>query len=126
MKVQIECVRQSKLMSDALPSYKYLYDLKDKIPKELYAYQLRKLLKYNTANVPVDFRLKMLDGIDRNDIMYQAELAAIQAFGESITIYRGAPATEEIPGLSWSRIRSIAEQSDFYRGRLFIAEIPTS
>ena len=71
-------------------------------------------------------RLKMLEDVDRNDIMFQEELEAIQGFGESITVFRGTSKDEELPGLSWSLKRHIAESSDFYRGRLFKATIPTS
>ena len=121
-----ECIRQSKTPTDALPSYKYLYDLRSDIPKELYAYYLRKLLQFNTANVSVELRLQMFQGVDRNDIMYQEELDAIGSFGQSVVVYRGTSKEEAEPGLSWSLRRDVAESSDFYRGRLFIAKIPTS
>ncbi len=121
-----DCIRQSGNPHDALPSYEYLYKFKGKIPKELYAYYLRRLLQFNTANVSVEMRLKMLEDVDRNDIMFQEELEAIQGFGESITVFRGTSKDEELPGLSWSLKRHIAESSDFYRGRLFKATIPTS
>ena len=121
-----DCVIQSKSLTDAMPSYEYLYALKNNIPKELYAFFLRKLLKYNTANVPVDFRLQMLQGVNRNDLMYQEELDAICKFGPSVTIYRGASKDEIQPGLSWTLRWDVAESGEFYRGRLFIAQIPTS
>ena len=121
-----DCIRQSKSPSDVLPSYEYLYALKSNIPKELYAYYLRKLLQFNTANVPVEFRLQMLQGVDHSNLMYQEELDAISEFGSYVTIYRGTSKDEMQPGLSWSLRRDTAESSDFYRGRLFIAEIPTS
>ena len=121
-----DCIRQSKSPTDALPSYEYLYAFKDRIPKELYAYCLRRLLQFNTANVPVDFRLKMLQGVDRNDLMYQEELDAIYKFGQSVIVYRGTSKDEMQPGLSWTLRRDIAESGDFYKGRLFIAEIPSA
>ena len=121
-----DCIRQSGNPHDALPSYEYLYKFKGKIPKELYAYYLRRLLQFNTANVSVEMRLKMLEDVDRNDILFQEELEAIKGFGESITAFRGTSKDEELPGLSWSLKRHIAESSDFYRGRLFKATIPTS
>ena len=121
-----KCIGKSETKTDALPSYKYLYALKSKIPKEVYAYYLRRILSYNTANVSVEFRLKMLESVEREDIMYQEELDAIQSFGDSITVYRGESKEEEKPGLSWSRKRYIAESGDFYQGRLFVATIPTS
>lgn len=121
-----DCIRQSSNRHDALPSYEYLYKFKGKIPKELYAHFLRKLLQFNTANVSVEMRLKMLEDVDRNDIMFQKELEAIQGFGKSITVFRGTSKDEELPGLSWSLQRHIAESSDFYQGRLFKATIPTS
>ena len=68
----------------------------------------------------------MLDGVNREDIMYQEELDALQNFGESITVYRGASREEVKPGLSWSRRRDIAEGSEFYQGRLFVAKVCTS
>ena len=122
----LECIGQSKTPLNALPSYEYLYTLKNKIPKELYARFLRKLLAYNTANVSVEFRLDMLQGVERDDLMYQEELDAIQSFAPKIVIYRGTSKDEEKPGLSWSLRRDVAESSYFYRGRLFIAEIATS
>lgn len=120
-----ECIRQSQSPLDALPSYKYLFALKSDIPKELYAYYLRKLLQFNTANVSVDFRLKMLENVDPNDLMYQEELEAIRKMGPNVVIYRGAPKSEIKPGLSWTLRKDIAESSDFYRGRLFVAQIPS-
>ena len=121
-----DCIRQSSDPHDALPSYEYLYKFKGKIPKELYAHYLRTLLQFNTANVSVEMRLKMLEDVDRNDIMFQKELEAIRGFGETITVFRGTSKEEELPSLSWSLKRYIAESSDFYRGRLFKATIPTS
>ena len=121
-----ECIGKSATKTNTLPSYQYLYKLKNEIPKELYAYQFRRLLAYNTANVPMDFRLKMFQDVDRDDIMYQEELDAICQWGERVIIYRGASKNEEKPGLSWSLKRDIAESSDFHQGRLFIAEIHTS
>lgn len=56
-----DCIRQSSDPHDALPSYEYLYKFKGKIPKELYAHYLRTLLQFNTANVSVEMRLKMLE-----------------------------------------------------------------
>ena len=121
-----ECIGKSTRVDNALPSYEYLYGLKHKIPKELFAYYFRRLLQYNTANVPVELRLKMFESVDRNDIMFQSELDSLRKLGESVTIYRGASSSEISPGLSWSLKKYIAENSDFYRGRLFVAEIPTS
>ena len=121
-----ECLRQSKSSIDALPSYNYLLELRNEIPKELYSFYLRKLLLFNTANVSVELRLKMLDGVARDDIMFQEELDALHNFDENVTIYRGTSKNEREPGLSWSIKRYVAESSDFYRGRLYIATIPTS
>ncbi len=120
------CIGKSTCMSNALPSYEYLFKLKESIPKELYAYYYRKLLQFNTANVSVELRLKMFTGVDRNDIMYQQEIDAICSLGDSVIGYRGTSKAEKQPGLSWSLKRYIAESSDFYNGRLFIARIPTS
>lgn len=121
-----KCIRQAETLSNVLPSYEFLYSLKSQIPKELYAYYLRTLLQYNTANVPVELRLLMLQDVDRNDIMYQEELDAIDNFETSVVIYRGTSKSEIAPGLSWSLRRYIAESSDFYNGRLFIAQISPS
>ena len=83
-----ECISKSTRMDDALPSYEYLYSLKDSIPKELYAYYYRRILQMNTENVSVELRLKMFEGVDPRDIMYQDELDAINhEFGETITVY---------------------------------------
>lgn len=119
------CRTQSKSKNDALVCYEYLYNLKPKIPKELYAYSFRELLQFNTANVSKEFRLKMFEGVSPNDIMYQDELDAIENFEEYITVYRGTNKDEDIPGLSWSLIKDVAE-CDYYRGKLFEARIPKS
>jgi len=122
-----ECISKSTRMDDALPSYEYLYSLKDSIPKELYAYYYRRILQMNTANVSVELRLKMFEGVDPRDIMYQDELDAINhEFGETITVYRGAPASETIPGLSWTKYKWVAEGSEFNKGKVFMATIPKS
>lgn len=120
-----DCVGKTKRMDDALPSYEYLYSLKGKIPKELYAYCFRKLLQFNTSNVPVELRLKMFEGVNRADIMYQDELDAIEDFGDEIVLYRGTSKDEIEPGLSWSLRKDIAEGT-FSEGRMFIAKVSTS
>lgn len=121
-----ECTIQSKNVENALPCYEYLYKLKPEIPKELYAYLFRKLLQFNTKNVSKEFRLKMFEGVSSNDIMYQDELDAIENFEEYITVYRGAAKDENIPGLSWTLIRDVAECFPYYRGKLFEARVPKS
>lgn len=122
-----ECISKSTRMDDALPSYEYLYSLKDSIPKELYAYYFRRILQMNTANVSVELRLKMFEDVDQEDIMYQEELDAIKnEFGDTITVYRGAPANETVPGISWTKYKWVAEGSDFNRGKVFMATIPKS
>lgn len=120
----MECIGKSKTPRDAYPSYEYLKSLREDIPKELYAYYLRKLLQMNTINVSKEMRLDMLSGVTWEDIMYQDELDEIKAWDEYITIYRGADKNEEIPGLSWTIYRHIAESSDFNQGRVFKAVIP--
>ena len=118
------CTTQSNSMHDALPCYEYLYSLKPQIPKELYAFYFRKLLQMNTGNVPIDLRLKMFEGVDPEDIMYQDELDVINNdFGDYITVYRGASKDEDIPGISWTIHKWVAEDT-FFRGRLFEARIP--
>ena len=120
-----DCISQSTDKTNALPSYEYLFKLKGIIPKELYAYYFRTILQMNTRNVSVDLRLKMFEGVDPGDIMFQDELDAINGFDDYITVYRGTSKDELTPGLSWSRRRDIAESS-ISRGRLFIATIPKS
>ena len=120
-----DCIRKSERMDNALPSYEYLFSLKDRIPKELYACYFRKLLQFNTRNVPIELRLKMFEGVKQTDIMYQDELDAIQSFGDEIILYRGTSKNEKEPGLSWSRRRDIAEGT-FSEGRIIIAKVPTS
>ena len=119
-----ECIGKSKTRLDALPSYEYLNSLRKDIPKELYAHYLRTLLQYNTANVPKEMRLNMLNGVLWEDIMFQDELDEIDSWDDHITIYRGAESTEQTPGLSWTIHRYIAENSEFNRGRVFKAVIP--
>lgn len=118
-----ECISKSKGPMDARPSYEYLYNLRGKIPEELYAYYFRKLLQMNTANVPDAMRLKMFEEVKPENIMYQDELDAIAKFEEYITVYRGAPLNEEVPGICWTLSKCIAEDT-FYQGRLFKARIP--
>lgn len=120
-----ECISQSKTFTDALPSYEYLFSKKDSIPKELYAFYFRKLLQMNTANVSDEMRLKMFEGVDREDIMYQDELDAIEnEFGDSITIYRGAQKSELKPGICWTKNREVAEEFASNTGKIFVTEIP--
>ena len=111
---------------DARPGYQYLYERKEEIPKELYAYYFRMLLQMNTNNVSAEMRLEMFRGVAWEDIMYQDEIDAIRDFPDFITVYRGTHPGEEKPGLSWSLYRWVAEGSDFYQGRLFRAVIPKS
>ncbi len=119
----MECTIQSSSMHNALPCYEYLYKFKEKVPKELYAYNLRRLLEFSTFNVSNEFKLKMLDGVDPKDIMYQDELDAIEnKFPDYITIYRGASKEEDTPGMSWSIYKWVAE--NYYNGRLFKAVVP--
>lgn len=123
----LECISQSKTKTDALPSYQYLFNLKDNIPKELYAYYFRKILQMNTANVSNEFRLQMFEGVDREDIMYQDELDAIDNdFDDIITVYRGASPEEIEPGICWTIYKSVAEGSEFNQGKVFMARIPKS
>lgn len=121
-----ECRTQSKTSENALPCYEYLYNLKPKIPKELYAYVFRDLLQFSTNNVSKEFRLKMFEEVSPNDIMYLDELDAIENFEEYITVYRGATKNEDTPGLSWTLSKSEAESVPYYRGKLFEAQIPKS
>lgn len=120
------CTIQSKSMKDSLACYEFLYRLKSEIPKELYAFNFRRLLQMNTGNVSVELRLKMFEGVNPEDIMFQDELDTIEnEFEDYITVYRGATKDENIPGISWTIYRQVAEDT-FYRGRLFEAQIPKS
>lgn len=119
-----DCIGQSKTPIDARPSYEFLYNLKGSIPKELYAFYFRRILQMNTANVSIDLRLKMFEGVEWEDIMYQDELDAINGFDEEISIYRGADKNEEIPGISWTIRKHVAIEYPFNRGRVFKAVIP--
>ncbi len=117
------CTTQSNSMKNSLSCYEFLYSLRLKIPKELYAFHLRKLLQMNTGNVSNEFRLKMLEGVNSEDIMFQDELDTIEnEFEEYITVYRGTTKDEDIPGICWTIHKWIAEDI-FYRGRLFEAQI---
>lgn len=119
------CATQSDYVKDALANYEYLYKLKPKIPKELYAVYFRKLLQTNTGNVSNELRLKMFEGVDPKDIMFQDELDTIEnKFEDYITIYRGATKDENIPGICWTTDKRVAEE--FSEGRLFEAKIPKS
>lgn len=120
----VDCRRKATSTSDALPCYEYLESLRESIPKELYAYNLRVLLQFCTENVPAEMRLRMLKGVLWDDIMFQDELDAINSFDSEITIYRGTSPDEEIPGLSWALRKSVADSVPFYKGRLFKATIP--
>ena len=119
-----DCRMKSVSTRDALPSYEYLESIRSSIPKELYAYNLRALLQCNTENVSPEIRLRMLEGVLWDDIMYQDELDAIKNFDSEITIYRGTDYTESTPGLSWALRKDIAESVPFNRGRVFQATIP--
>lgn len=115
----------SKTLADTEEGYRYLYSLKNSIPKELYAFYLRKIWNMKTDGLSVDLALKMFEGVQPEDIMYEEELEAIKQFDECITIYRGASIAERVPRLSWTLRRSVAaNSSDFANGRLFIAKVP--
>ena len=118
------CIEQSKTMTDLRPCYEYLYNLKQKIPKDLFAYHFRRLLQMGTHNVSKALRLKMFEGLTPEDLMYQDELDAIEnTFDDVVVAYRGTTPEEDEPGLSWTIHKRVAEQT-FYRGRLFMAKIP--
>ena len=86
-----QCINQSNSMKDSLACYEYLYELKFRVPKEIYAFYFRKLLNMNTGNISNEPRWKMFEGVDPEDIMYQDELDAINnEFKDCITVYRGA------------------------------------
>jgi hypothetical protein len=106
--VASDCRMKSKSSMDALPCYECLDSLRPLIQKELYAFNLRALLQFNTKNVSVEMRLHMLDGVSWNDIMYQDELDAINSFESEITIYRGTDSSENLPGLSWAIRKGVA------------------
>lgn len=118
-------ISEIRMPDNALPVYEYLYKLKGEISKELYAYLFRGLLQFNTKNVPVDFRLKMFEGVSQEDIMFEDELNAIRnTFCDTITIYRGTDANETVLGLSWTLDKSTACSVPFYKGRAYSAQIP--
>ena len=118
------CTTQSNSMNDSLACYEYLYKLKSKLPKELYAFYFRRLLQMNTGNVSNELRLKMFEGVASEDIMFQDELDAINnEFDDYITIYRGTSKDEDVPGICWTKDKWVAEDT-FYKGRLFEAKIP--
>lgn len=100
--------------------YQILAQKRGEIGEELYAYCLRELLKTNTGGASRDCRLRMLEGVRREDIMFRGELEALSNLISPVKLYRGAPYSEDRPGLSWSLRRSTAEE--FFRGRLFEAE----
>ena len=115
----------SKTLANTEAGYEYLYSLKGSIPKELYAYHLRKIWNMKTDGLSLELALRMFEGVQPEDIMYEEELEAIEQFDEYITIYRGASTAEKVPRLSWTLRKSVAtNSSDFANGRLFIAKIP--
>ena len=118
------CIRQSNSMINSLPCYEYLYKLKPNIPTELFAYYFRNLLQMNTGNVSPELRLKMFEGLNPQDLMYQDELDAIEnEFDDIVIAYRGTTPEEDTPGISWTIYKWVAEGT-FDRGRLFKARIP--
>lgn len=119
-----DCRMKSVSSKNALLSYEYLESIRHSIPKELYAYNLRNLLQWNTENVSLEMRLRMLEGVSWEDIMYQDELDAIERLDSLITIYRGTDPSEEKPGLSWALRKSEADSVPFNRGRVLKAVIP--
>lgn len=119
-----ECRSKSTSTLDALPSYEYLRNLRDDIPEELYAFWFRELLKFNTAKVSDELRLEMFEGVKRENIMYQEELDALKSFDDVITVYRGASADEDPPGICWSLKKYVAEE--YFEGHddvLFVADV---
>lgn len=63
-----DCRMKSVSPRNALPSYEYLESIRHSIPKELYAYNLRNLLQWNTENVSPEMRLRMLECVSWEDI----------------------------------------------------------
>lgn len=114
----------SMCLENSCEAYKYLYSLKNSIPKELYAYRLRELWKMKTHQVPTELALHMFEGVLPEDIMYEDELKRIKQLDDFVTVYRGAEISEEKPRLSWTLRKSVATSSDFARGILFKAKVP--
>ena len=111
-----------RTLNNTEEGYTYLYSLKNLIPKELYAYNLRTIWNMTTNGLSVGLALKMFEGVDPEDIMYEEELKAIEGFEDYITIYRGANKDETSPRLSWTLRKDVAfNNSEFAGGRLFKA-----
>lgn len=115
----------SKTLDNTEDGYRYLYNLKGSIPKELYAFYLRRIWGMKTEGLSFELALQMFEGVEPEDIMYEEELDAIKQFDDYITIYRGTSITEEVPRLCWTLRESVAtNNSDFAHGRLFKATVP--
>ena len=108
---------------NTLEGYKYLLGLKNRLPKELYASLLRDIWTMKTEGISIELGLEMFNDVLAEDLMYDDELAAIDSFNDTITVYRGASTSEDVPRLSWTLRKSEATNSDFARGRLFVANI---
>lgn len=105
----------------AIDSFCFLKDKRGAIEDRLYAYCLRNLLTYSVEGVPIDLRLEMLEGVQREDIMYQHELDTWAEWEPNVTIYRGAKDDKKRQGLSWSLDKTVADA--FFEGYLLEATI---
>ena len=103
-------------------SYKQLLALKGKIPKDVYAYKVKWIYRANTQGAATETLYEVFEGLDKSDLMSSEDAIEYGRLPEYITIYRGTNANEEVPRLSWTLDRSVAEK--FATGQLFSATIP--
>ena len=107
------------MLNDMPAKFKYLVELKENVPADLYAAYARWSYQMSTLDVPLELLYQVFDNVDRNLLMSENEQETFNSLPEYITIYRGTKYDEDIPRLSWSRDKNIAMK--YYQGRLFKA-----
>lgn len=108
-------------MKNPVVAYSNLIDLKEKIPKDIYAFYLRYLFKINTHNVPTSVLLSAFNGVKKKSLMDRRELRKLRKLSDNITIFRGTDGYENESRLSWTLDENIARK--FCTGQLFKAII---
>lgn len=107
------------MLNDMPAKFKYMVELKENVPADLYAAYARWSYQMSTLDVPLELLYQVFDNVDRNLLMSEKEQETFNSLPEYITIYRGTKYDEGIPRLSWSLEKNIA--MNYYQGRLFKA-----
>lgn len=109
------------MLNDMPAKFKYMVELKENVPADLYAAYARWSYQMSTLDVPLELLYQVFENVDRNLLMSEKEQAAFNSLPEYITIYRGTKLSEAKPRLSWSLNKDVARK--FEDGRMFKATV---